>query len=74
MSVKLTREHVGIMKHTLSATRGLYCGDGKEMQELVGWGFMRSAGWLSFVPDEYFRITNAGRKALSEAVGQTVNG
>jgi hypothetical protein len=53
------------MEHTSSrAAGGLYCGDSKDMQELVKVGFMASAGKKSFVPDEYFKLTNKGRAAL----------
>lgn len=59
----LNREQIGILDHTLHrAAGGLYCGDGKDMQALVAAGLMVSAGRKSFVPDEYFRITEAGRR------------
>jgi len=36
------------------------------MDVLVARGLMQSAGRKSFVPDEYFRITAAGRTALQQ--------
>ncbi len=63
---KLTRDHLAILDHTEHrAARGLYCGDSPEIQELVRRGLMASAGRKSFVPDEYFRITAAGRETLA---------
>lgn len=61
----LTREQREILYHTEHrAAGGFYCGGGKEMDALVAAGLMQSAGRKSFVPDEYFRITPAGRAAL----------
>jgi hypothetical protein len=34
------------------------------MQKLVLMGLMESAGRVSFVPDEYFRLTPSGRDFL----------
>lgn len=62
----LTKEQRSILHHTEHrAAGGLYCGGGKDMDVLVAAGLMQSAGRKSFVPDEYFRITAAGRNALN---------
>ena len=61
----LTREQREILYHTEHrAAGGFYCGGGPDMDALVAAGLMQSAGHKSFVPDEYFRITSAGRAAL----------
>ena len=61
----ITNNQREILKHTACrAAGGLYCGDSNDMQELVRLGLMKSAGEKSFVPDEYFRMTALGRKAL----------
>ena len=65
MEPKLTKEQASILDHTVhGAAGGLYCGGGRDMDVLVAYGFMVSAGRKSFVPDEYFRITNSGMEAL----------
>ena len=61
----LTKNQYDILYHTAHrAAGGFYCGGGKDMDELVKLGLMESAGRKSFVPDEYFRITRAGRDRL----------
>lgn len=61
----LSAEQFAILYHTEHhAAGGLYCGDGKDMQALVKSGLMESAGYKSFVSEEYFRITSKGRSAL----------
>jgi hypothetical protein len=61
----LTEEHMEIMRHTRDrAAGGFFCGDSPQMRELVAKGLMVSAGWKSFVPDEYFRLTEKGRETL----------
>ena len=63
----ITREQLGILLHTRDrASAGAFCGDSPDMQELVRLGLMESAGRVSFVPDEYFRLTPAGRDFLRE--------
>ena len=65
--MKLTNEQASILHHTIyRAAGGFYCGGGRDMDILVAAGLMVSAGRKSFVPDEYFRITAAGRTALVE--------
>jgi hypothetical protein len=65
MKVKISKEQYEIMNHTKRrAAGGFYCGDSKEMQELIVLGLMRSSGTKSFVPDEYFRLTEKGKEAL----------
>ena len=67
MNTPLTNEQIDILDRTIHrAAGGFYCGGGKEMDALVAAGFMQSAGRKSFVPDEYFLITSAGREALRE--------
>ena len=69
--MKLDKEQVAIMEHTAwRAARGLYCGDSQEMQGLVQAGLMESAGRKSFVVDEYFRLTQAGREFLTAKGGE----
>lgn len=66
-SAPLTREQCAILHHTVHrAAGGFYCGGGPDMDVLVARGLMQSAGRKSFVPDEYFRITAAGRTALQQ--------
>lgn len=66
MKTELTNEQR--LYHTEHrAAGGFYCGGGKDMDALVAAGLMQSAGRKSFVPDEYFRITAAGRSALRQA-------
>ena len=63
--MELTTNQKEILDHTAyRAVGNLYCGDSEDMQELVRLGLMESAGKKSFVPDEYFKITALGRKAL----------
>ena len=63
----LNREQVAILDHTIyRAANGLYCGGGSEMRSLVELGLMVCVGYKSFVPDGYFRITEAGRDAWRE--------
>lgn len=63
----ISQEQYEILHHTEHrAAGGFYCGDSKHMQSLIAAGLMKSAGWKSFVPDEYFCITGAGRRALRE--------
>lgn len=61
----ITNSQREILDHTAHRTAGgLYCGDSDDMQELVRLGLMVSVGKKPFVPDEYFKLTGAGRKAL----------
>lgn len=63
-------EQAAILYHTAHrAAGGFYCGGGKDMDALIAAGLMQSAGRKSFVPDEYFKITPAGRAALFKAKG-----
>lgn len=71
--MSLTREQISIMDHVIHhAAGGFYCGTSPDMRELVNLGFMESAGRKSFVPDEYFKITRAGRAALQDAQKLTI--
>lgn len=65
MNAEITKEQREILYHTEHrAAGGFFCGGGKDMDALVAAGLMESAGRKSFVPDEYFKITSAGRKEL----------
>lgn len=62
---ELTAEEISILDHTANrAANGFYCGDSEAMQSLVSAGLMESAGKVAFCPDEYFRMTEAGRRTL----------
>ena len=62
----LSREQLSILDHTqYRAASGLFCGGGKDMEVIVAFGLMESAGRKSFVPEEYFRITDKGRRVLA---------
>lgn len=63
--MKLSNEHLGILKHTISGNR-LFCGNSKEMEELCKEGLMESVGKKSFVPEEYFTITRKGIEVLNK--------
>lgn len=61
----LTTEQISILRHTRDrAAGGRYCGDSPAMQALVAVGLMESLGRVSWVPDEYFGLTAAGRRML----------
>lgn len=63
----MNQNQLEILDHVLHrATQGMYCGDSPDMQELVRLGYMASAGRVAWCPDEYFRITAAGRLAWRE--------
>jgi len=60
--VNINKNQIDILEHTQNrASNGFYCGDSEDMQGLIGLGLMESAGRKSFVPDEYFRMTDKGR-------------
>jgi hypothetical protein len=44
------------------------------MQKLIEAGLMVSAGCKSFVPDEYFRMTDKGHEVLREACRPSYGG
>jgi hypothetical protein len=55
-------EEFDIVDHAINrAAGGLFCGDSPAMQRLVADGLMEPAGRKSFVPEPYFRVTDAGR-------------
>lgn len=67
MNIELTKEQVSILRHTKRhAAGGLYCGGSPDMDKLVEAGLMEYAGRKSFVPDPYYKLTGAGREALSK--------
>jgi len=59
----MNKEQIEILKHTLKVQ--FYCGDSKDMKILCDYGLMESAGRKSFVPDEYFKITERGKNYLN---------
>lgn len=63
----MTNDEFEVLYHTrFRAARGLYCGDPPAMKSLVASGYMVSRGKVSWCPDEYFAITDAGDKALED--------
>ena len=73
--MNITSNQRDILDHTAyRAVGGFYCGDSGDMQELVHLGLMVSVGRKSFVPDEYFTLTGAGRQALKTIVPTTCQG
>jgi hypothetical protein len=63
--MKLNSEQRAIIDHTIyRAAGGLYCGGSKDMDILCQSGLMEFAGNKSFVPDPYYRVTQAGRDAV----------
>jgi len=60
----MNEEQKAIIEHTIK--NGVFCGGSKDMDELCTLGFMEYAGKKSFVPDPYYRVTAAGRKAANE--------
>jgi hypothetical protein len=58
----MTQEQKEILKHANKHI--FYCGGGPDMDSLCDQGLMAYAGKKSFVPDPYYKITNAGKKAL----------
>ena len=64
---ELTREQISILRHTkYRASAGAYCGDSPDMQVLVRLGLMESLGKVSWCPDEYFGLTEAGHAKVRE--------
>lgn len=59
-------EHFEIMFHTQKNQR--FCGDSQEMQWLCNHGLMEFAYRKTFVPDNYYRLTEKGRKLLKGAL------
>ena len=65
--MSLTENQRDILDHSQHrAANNLFCGDSVDMQKLVAVGFMQPMGKKSFCPDEFFRITTLGRKALEK--------
>lgn len=62
--MKLNNEQQAIIEHTIR--NGLFCGGSKDMEALCDAGFMEFAGKKSFVPDPYYRVTSAGKKAIKK--------
>jgi len=61
--MELNNEQKAIIEHTIK--NGLFCGGGKDMDELCDAGLMEYAGKKSFVPDPYYRITAKGEKVVA---------
>ena len=67
--MELTKNQIDILDHTTHRTaNGLFCGGSEDMQSLVENGLMYSQGTTGFCPDEYFGITQLGRKELLEKI------
>ena len=65
-TAKIFPEHMDILNHTRHrAANRMYCGDSKEMQDLIKLGFMKHAGEKYYVPEPYFTITKEGTKYLN---------
>ena len=56
--MELTTEHKAILEHT--RINGRFCGNSKEMDELVEEGYMSYLGKAAWCPDPYFQITRKG--------------
>lgn len=61
--MKLNTEQKAIIEHAIK--NGQFCGDSKDMDALVTAGLMEFLGKKSFVPDGYYRVTTAGKQAVS---------
>ena len=61
---ELNAEQKSILEHTNKVR--IFCGDSPDMKILCDKGLMESAGRKSFVPDEYFMITNNGISELQK--------
>lgn len=60
---KLTKTQIDILDHTRNrAANNLFCGDSADMQCLIRMGLMYNAGIKSFCPDEFFALTEKGRR------------
>lgn len=64
--MELSKEHIEIIKHSVKSPQGLFCGGGKEMDELCDEGLMEYVGKKSFVPDPYYRATGKGRESINQ--------
>lgn len=64
--MELNTEHIVILKHTAMTNGGLYCGDSKEMQELVTAGLMEAVGQPPWCQYTYFHLTQAGKDWLNK--------
>lgn len=63
----MTKKHLEILEHTYKrAANRHFCGDSEEMKTLCEKGLMKSVGFKSYVPDEYFTITLEGIQFLHE--------
>jgi len=66
----LTINQIAILDHTLHrAAGGYYCGNSGDMKILVKLGLMCLSGTKSGCMDEYFTITERGRKRFSRSGG-----
>ncbi len=64
--VDLTQGQMNILEHTAyRAAGGFYCGGSGDMQNLISRGLMVRAGNKSFVPNDYFKLTELGRQILA---------
>lgn len=60
----LTTSQLETLRHT--QRNQLFCGEDRNVLDCVAMGLMEFAGRKSFVPDRYFRLTDAGRQALAQ--------
>lgn len=66
--MNMNKKQIEILDHTAHrAAGGRYCGNSPDMQALVAAGLMASCGKVAWCPDEYFRMTPAGREAFLAA-------
>ena len=65
--MELNNEQKAIIEHTIK--NYLFCGGSKDMDALCEAGLMECVGKKSkesvFVPDPYYRVTAAGKKAIT---------
>jgi len=62
--MKLTKEQIQILKHTIN--NGRYCGDSESMDDLCDKDLMKCIGRLSFCPDKYYQITRKGKEFVND--------
>lgn len=58
----LNKEQIGILEHTKKGR--FFCGESKDMDELVEKGLMEYAGRKPFVRDPYYSLTTRGSRLL----------
>lgn len=67
LDFSVTKNQLEIMVHTRDRASGRrFCGGGIDMDKLVKMGLMKSLGRVSFVPDEYFTLTEKGEDFIKD--------